>query len=155
MAVERLDENGTEKLLGLVRAADRYGEVEMTWSAKEAVRELYTVLDYELAGQFIDELIRDMADKTWPIEVRSLSRTLTRWRNEIIAWHKLHITNGPIEAMNNLAKRVKRVSAFEHFATTGSALSSTPASPTGTYLRRSHPARFRCSRKDHLISRTN
>ncbi len=94
----------------------------MTWSAKESVRELYTVLDYELAGQFIDELIRDMADKTWPIEVRALSRTLKRWRNEIIAWHKLHITNGPTEAMNNLAKRVKRVSAFEHFATTGSAL---------------------------------
>ena len=109
MAAERLDENGTEKMLGLVRAGDRYGQVEMTWSAKEAVRELYTVPDYELAGQFIDELIRDMADKTWPIEVRSLSRTLKRWRNEIIGWHKLHITNGPTEAMNNLAKRVKRV----------------------------------------------
>jgi len=99
MAAERLDENGTEKMLGLVRAGDRYGQVEMTWSAKEAVRELYTVPDYELAGQFIDELIRDMADKTWPIEVRSLSRTLKRWRNEIIGWHKLHITNGPTEAM--------------------------------------------------------
>ena len=109
MAAERLDEHGTEKMLGLVRAIDRYGQVEMTWSAKEAVRELYTVPDYELAGQFIDELIRDMADKSWPIEVRSLSRTLKRWRNEIIAWHKLHITNGPTEAMNNLAKRVKRV----------------------------------------------
>ena len=41
--------------------------------------------------------------------MRSLSRTLKRWRNEIIGWHKLHITNGPTEAMNNLAKRVKRV----------------------------------------------
>ena len=109
MAAERLDENGTEKMLGLVRAGDRYGQVEMTWSAKEAVRELYTVPDYDLAAQFIDELIRDMADRTWPIEVRALSRTLKRWRNEIIAWHKLHITNGPTEAMNNLAKRVKRV----------------------------------------------
>ena len=99
MAAERLDENGTAKMLGLVRAGDRYGQVEATWSAKEAVRELYTVPDYDLAAQFIDELIRDMADKTWPIEVRSLSRTLKRWRNEIIAWHKLHITNGPTEAM--------------------------------------------------------
>ena len=109
MAAERLDENGTEKMLGLVRAGDRYGQVEMTWSAKEAVSELYTVPDHDLAGQFIDELIRDMADTAWPIEVRALSRTLKRWRNEIIAWHKLHITNGPTEAMNNLAKRVKRV----------------------------------------------
>ena len=109
MAAERLDENGTEKLLGLVRAGDRYGQVEATWTAKEAVRELYTVPDYDLAGQFIDELIRDMADPTWPPEVRSLGRTLKRWRNEIIAWHRLHITNGPTESMNNLAKRVKRV----------------------------------------------
>ena len=78
-------------------------------TVNDAVRELYTVPDYELAGQLIDELIRDMADESWPIEVRSLSRTLKRWRNEIIAWHQLHITNGPTEAMNNLAKRVKRV----------------------------------------------
>jgi len=109
MAAERLDDQGTEKLLGLVRAGDRYGQVEATWTAKEAVRELYGVPDYDLAGEFIDELIRDMAEKTWPLEVRSLGRTLKRWRNEIIAWHKLHITNGPTESMNNLAKRVKRV----------------------------------------------
>jgi transposase len=64
MAAERLDEEGTEKLLGLVRAGNRYGQVQATWTAKEAVRELYAVEDYDLAGQFIDELIRDMADKT-------------------------------------------------------------------------------------------
>jgi transposase len=96
-------------MLGLVRAGDRYGQVEATWTAKEAVRELYSVSGYDLAGQFIDELVRDMADKAWTIEVRSLGRTLKRWRNEIIAWHKRHITNGPTESMNNLAKRVKRV----------------------------------------------
>jgi transposase len=50
-----------------------------------------------------------MADEGWPPEVRSLGRTLKRWRDQIIAWHKLHITNGPTESMNNLAKRVKRV----------------------------------------------
>jgi transposase len=109
MAAERLDENGKEKLLGLLRAGDRYGQVQATWTAKEALRELYTVDDYELAGEFIDELIRDMADPSWPPEVRSLGRTLKKWRKEIIAWHKLHITNGPTESMNNLAKRVKRV----------------------------------------------
>ncbi len=64
--------------------------------------------DYGLAGEFIDELTDDMADESWLIEVRSLSRTLKRWHNEIIAWHKLRFTNGLTEA-NNLAKRVKRV----------------------------------------------
>ena len=109
MAAERLDDNGKEKLLGLLRAGDRYGEVQSTWTAKEATRELYGVPTYELAVPFIDELIRDMADESWPVEVRSLGRTLKKWRDQIIAWHKLRITNGPTESMNNLAKRVKRV----------------------------------------------
>ena len=109
MAAERLDVDGKEKLLGLLKAGDRYGHVQATWTAKEAVRELYDVPTYELAQQFIDELIRDMADERWPVEVRSLGRTLKKWRDQIIAWHKLHITNGPTESMNNLAKRVKRV----------------------------------------------
>ena len=83
--------------------------MQATWTAKGATRELYDVPTYALAQTFIDELIRDMADESWPIEVRSLGRTLKRWRDQIIAWHKLHITNGPTESMNNLAKRVKRV----------------------------------------------
>ena len=62
MAAERLDENGNEKLLGLLRAGDRFGHVAATWTAKDALRELYTVPTYELAEQFIDELIRDMTD---------------------------------------------------------------------------------------------
>ena len=58
---------------------------------------------------WIDELIRDMDDPTWPLEVRSLGRTLKNWRNDIIAWHKIQISNGPTEGANNLIKRVTRV----------------------------------------------
>jgi hypothetical protein len=61
------------------------------------VRELYSFVDFELAGTWIDELIRDMNDPTWPLEVRSLGRTLKNWRAEIIAWHKIQISNGPTE----------------------------------------------------------
>ncbi|MCB9415677.1 MAG: transposase, partial [Actinobacteria bacterium] len=32
---ERLDEKGTEKLLGFLEAGDPHGEVRMTWHAKE------------------------------------------------------------------------------------------------------------------------
>ena len=49
-----------------------------------------------------------MADQSQPVEVRSLGRTLKNWRNEIIAWHRSHVSNGPTEAVNNLVKRVKR-----------------------------------------------
>ena len=39
---------------------------------------------------------------------------LKNWRDEIIAWHKIQISNGPTEGAlqiraNNLIKRVKRV----------------------------------------------
>jgi len=43
-----------------------------------------------------------------PPTVRSLGRTLLKWKHQIVAWHQAHVTNGPTEAMNNLIKRVKR-----------------------------------------------
>lgn len=36
-------------------------------------------------------------------------RTIKRWRDQIVAWHRFHVSNGPTEAVNNLVKRVKRV----------------------------------------------
>lgn len=107
-AQERLDGPGEEKLLGLLRAGDPKGEVTTAWHAKEAVRQIYTHADVELATVWIDELIVDMSSEDKPPEVRSLARTLIRWKNHIVAWHKVKLTNGPTEAANNLIKRVKR-----------------------------------------------
>ena len=89
----------------------------MAWLAKESVRELYSHSDAELALTFVDELVRDMGDKDMPPEVRSLGRTLKRWRLQIAAWHTAHVSNGPTEAVNNLIKRVKRGAfGFTNFA---------------------------------------
>ncbi|MCP3911745.1 MAG: transposase [Actinomycetia bacterium] len=55
------------------------------------------------------ELAADLQDDTFPPEVRSLGRTLTRWHDQIVAFHRTRATNGPAEAINNLVKRVKRV----------------------------------------------
>jgi transposase len=107
-AQERLDGAGEEKLLGLLRAGDPKGEVTTAWHAKEAVRDIYSHADAELASVWIDELIVDMSSEDKPPEVRSLARTLIRWKNHIVAWHKVKLTNGPTEAANNLIKRVKR-----------------------------------------------
>ena len=43
-------------------------------------------------------------DEAW-----RLGRTIRRWRDQIVAWHRSYVTNGPTEAINNLVKRVKRV----------------------------------------------
>lgn len=108
MADERLEENGRMKLLGLLNAGDPKGDVTAAWHAKEAVRELYSHTNAVLALSYVDRLADDMCDEVHPAEVRSLGRTLRRWRNEIAAWHASHVSNGPTEAANNLIKRVKR-----------------------------------------------
>ncbi len=108
-ADERLDENGRTKLLGLLAAGDPNGEVRAAWHAKEVVRSIYDHHDPDLAAEFVGRLGRDLQDRSCPIEVRSLGRTLIRWKNQIAAWHRSHVTNGPTEAANNLIKRIKRI----------------------------------------------
>jgi transposase len=108
-ADERLDDRGRTKLLGLLDAGDPRGEVRAAWHAKEVVRSIYDHHDPDLALEFVSRLAADLQDESCPIEVRSLGRTLARWRHEIAAWHLAHVSNGPTEAINNLVKRVKRV----------------------------------------------
>jgi len=116
MAEERLGTRGDEKLKGLLRAGDPRGDVAVAWEAKEAVRELYGHQDQALALEWVDALAEDLTDTMRPPEVRSLGRTLRRWRLEITAWHACHFSNGPTEAMNNLIKRIKRVAfGFSNF----------------------------------------
>lgn len=115
-ADERLDEAGRTKLLGLLDAGDPRGEVRAAWHAKEVVRQIYSHTDAALAEEFVERLGRDLQDRSCPIEVRSLGRTLVRWRDQIAAWHRAHVTNGPTEAANNLIKRIKRVAfGFTNF----------------------------------------
>jgi Transposase len=63
-----------------------------------------------------------------------LARTLVHWREPILAWHTTGHTSGPIEGLNSLIKKVKRIA-------TG--LRSFPNHPTP--LKR-EAARYRCSR---------
>lgn len=116
-AHERLDEHGETKLLGLLEAGDPRGEVRMAWHAKEVVRSIYEITDPALAREFVDQLGVDLQDQSCPSEVRSLGRTIRRWLDQIVAWHKAFVTNGPTEAINNLIKRIKRIGfGFRKFA---------------------------------------
>ena len=108
-AKERLDEQGAEKLAGLLRAGDPRGDVGTLYTAKEAVREIYSHADEPIALEWVTQLADDLQDADYPVEARSLGRTLMRWRHAIVAWHRAKVTNGPTESMNNLIKRIKRV----------------------------------------------
>src|SRR6266540_2375462 len=56
--------------MGLLRAGDPRREVWFAWNAKEVVRQLYEHTDVALAAVWIDETIRDFADREMPAEVR-------------------------------------------------------------------------------------
>ena len=110
MAEQRLDDNGTKKMLGLLKAGDPRGEVKMAWHAKEEVRNIDQIDDPEVAKAFTAQLGHDLQDESCPPEIRQLGRTIIRWHAQITAWHEVRVSNGPTEAVNNLIKRVKRVS---------------------------------------------
>jgi len=76
------------------------------------VRQIYDHTDPNLADEWVDAIGRDFADHEMPLEVRWLGRTITKWSAQICAWHRSHVSNGPTDAVNNLAKSTKRV-AFE------------------------------------------
>jgi transposase len=115
-AHERLDDRGEARLLGLLEAGDPRGEVRVAWHAKEVLRSIYDIPDPEVAAEFVAQLGVDLQDDSCPVEVRSLGRTILRWRHQIAAWHQARFTNAPTEAANNLIKRVKRIAfAFTRF----------------------------------------
>ncbi len=86
------------------------------WNAEEVVRQIYDHTDTDLAVEWVDEIVRDFADREMPDEVRRLGRSIARWRDQITAWHRSHVSNGPTEAANNLVKRVAfGMRNFDHY----------------------------------------
>ncbi len=106
-AHERLNENGQQKLQGLLAAGDPHGHVTTAWAAKEAVRGIYTQ-PAETAEDYLHALSADLRQPNRHEHIRRLGRTLRNWASEILAWHTTRATNGPTEGQNNLIKAVKR-----------------------------------------------
>ncbi len=117
MAHERLDDRGKNRIQGLLRAGDPYGEVRDAWYAKESVRDIYQIGDPKLAAEFTHQLSGDLQDRSLPPETQRLGRTIARWATQILNWHHSAVTNGPTEGLNNLIKRIKRTAfGFRNFA---------------------------------------
>ncbi len=111
IAAERLSPEGEARRHGLLAAGDPDGHVETAWSAKECLRELYTLYgEPAVAGRWLDLLIEDCVGFEIP-ELSGMARTLRRWRDHILAWHITGISNGPTEGVNSIIKKVKRVGA--------------------------------------------
>lgn len=115
---ERLDDRGREKLMAGLRVGDPNDELLGAWLAKEAVRAVYLVDDYDLAATLLDNAIAGCAADPVP-EIRTMGRTLSHWREEIINHHRTGASNAPTEGLNFCAKQVKRagrgITNFDHY----------------------------------------
>lgn len=115
---ERLDERGHDRMLLGLRAGDPNDEVLGAWLAKENVRDIYLAESWADARTLLDKTIAGcLADGV--AEIRSLGKTLKRWRPEILAHDATGASNGPTEGLNLCVKKVKRCGhgfrSFEHY----------------------------------------
>lgn len=104
---ERLDERGLDRMLLGIRIGDPDQEVLGAWLAKESVRDVYLAERLEDAELLLDKAITGCSQDQVG-EIRSLGRTLARWRTEILNHHTTGASNGPTEGLNLLVKKVKR-----------------------------------------------
>jgi transposase len=108
LGAERVDAAGWDRLQRALRDGDPDGEVRDCWVAKEKVRSVYLTDDPAIAEQALDDAIAWCAEPESGPELRTLAKTLRRWRTEIVAHHHTGASNGPTEAANLLIKAVKR-----------------------------------------------
>jgi len=115
---ERLDTQGTDRMLLGLRVGDPWEEVSGAWLAKESIRDIYLVDNPADADTLVDKAIRGCLEDD-VAEIQSLGRTLSRWRTEILNHHQTGASNGPTEGLNLVIKKVKRAGhgfrRFDHY----------------------------------------
>ena len=107
-----LDEATAARLASLLELGDPTAEVALAYRVKEALAEFYELDSPEEARERLTEIVARSSSPVNSPELQKLGRTLKRWFEKIMAYHDTHLTNGPTEGLNNLLKRVKRVSVY-------------------------------------------
>jgi transposase len=104
---ERLDGMGLDRMLLEMHLGDPDHEVLGAWCAKESVRNVYLTDDPGDAALVLEATIEGCR-LDHVAEIRSLGRTLAKWKAEILNHHTTGASNGPTEGLNLLVKKVKR-----------------------------------------------
>ncbi len=108
VGAERVDGAGWARLHAALDAGDPDDAVAAAYSGKEMVRDVYLTDDVDEAAERIDRAIAWCSAPESGPELRTLAKTLHRWRTAILAHHTTGASNGPVEAANLLIKQVKR-----------------------------------------------
>lgn len=99
----------------LQRWLSEFPELAEIYSWKEKLHAFYRIHGYERAKRAFIHITDEMSKSILP-EIKTLRRTLMRWRNEILNYFKHRLTNARTEGYNNVAKVIKRRSyGFKNF----------------------------------------
>jgi len=98
MGAERLSERGWGRLLAGLAAGDTEGEMGAAILAKELLREVYAADGPDQAGRRLEVFHAHCAQAEVP-ELTRLARTIKAWKDEVLAYHTTHLSNGPTEAV--------------------------------------------------------
>jgi transposase len=93
--------------LAIHRFLEAYPEMHEIYRWKERLHGFYRTRGYERARAALQGMTDDMAHSTVK-EIKTLRKTLMKWREEILNYFKTGLTNARTEGFNNKAKVVKR-----------------------------------------------
>lgn len=104
--------NGQKRLDHFTRSTlykwlDRYPELKEIYMAKEAIHGLYRIRGYNRACKAYKAML-DRFGQSSTKEIQTLRRTLLSWREEILEYFRIRMTNGRTEAFNGKAKLVRK-----------------------------------------------
>lgn len=105
MSAHRL---GYFERLAIHQFLERYPEMHELYQWKERLHGFYRIKGYERARTALLAMTDDMAHSLLP-EIKTLRRTLMKWREEILNYFRTGLTNARVEGFNNRAKVVKRM----------------------------------------------
>ena len=99
----------------LLQWLDQHPELKEIYLWKERMHGFYRIRGYNRAARALTAMTDAMATSNIK-EIKTLRRTLMRWRNPILNYFKRRLTNGRTEGYKNLAKLIqKRAFGYKSF----------------------------------------
>jgi transposase len=91
----------------LYRWLNENPDLREIYHCKEALHGFYRIKSYRVAAKILTRMTDQMALSKLP-EIKTLRRTLMRWREQILNYFKNRITNARTEGFNNVAKLIQK-----------------------------------------------
>ena len=109
MTWRNLNQKGWDKLRAGLAAGDVDGEIASVWLARELLSEVYAAVDLAHAKRRLIVFFQHAAEAN-VVELTRLSRTIDRWSDEVLAYHRTGgASNGPTEAINLVIEKIRRI----------------------------------------------